>query len=541
MSIWTQLGLDINGELTGDQSGYSVSISADGQTVAIGAYLNDAGYVSTDNRGHVRVYNLYTPPPTTYITGTNTYTYTLDASNNATITAFAPTNISGDLPIVPAVLDNYTAENFNVIVIGDSSFSNSTSLTSITIPASITSIGASAFSGATSLANITISGSTIPTVGTNAFLNINPTFNVSFNDLTYVKGASANSVVGNNSAITTVPTILQTVPFFSSVSITQIGENAFNGYASLSAITIPTFITSIGASAFSGSTSLAAITFPSSITSIGDTAFSGSTSLATITISGSTIPTVGTDAFLNINPTFNVSFNDLTYVKGASANSVVGNNISMAGATPTMLQTIPFFDTTNVTEIGANAFLNYTGITSTIIPASITNIGEAAFSNSTSLATIRILGTTIPTSAVDSFTNISPSFDVIFNKIRYNNPTPPECLTTETIVQVIGGYYTFNNSSVYDSTKKYGMGIGTYIFKNVPESHPIAILNTSISYTGDSSKKFTSNVNGISYDFYWGDINVTISNNFGVSSVYCYYHGYMGGENLLKYSVSCAI
>ena len=85
------------------------------------------------------------------------------------------------------------------------------------------------------------------------------------------------------------------------------------------------------------------------------------------------------------------------------------------------------------------------------------------------------------------------------------------------------------------------MGIGTYIFKDVPESHPLAILNTSISYTGDSSKKFTSVVNGTSYDFYWGDITVTVSNNFGVSSVYCYYHGYMGGENLLNYSVSCAI
>ena len=38
---WSQLGADIDGEAAGDRSGYSVSISSDGTTVAIGAYDND--------------------------------------------------------------------------------------------------------------------------------------------------------------------------------------------------------------------------------------------------------------------------------------------------------------------------------------------------------------------------------------------------------------------------------------------------------------------------------------------------------------------
>ena len=50
---WTQLGLDMVGEANGDQSGFSVSFSADGTTVAIGAPYNDAG---GSDRGHVRVY-----------------------------------------------------------------------------------------------------------------------------------------------------------------------------------------------------------------------------------------------------------------------------------------------------------------------------------------------------------------------------------------------------------------------------------------------------------------------------------------------------
>jgi hypothetical protein len=50
---WQQRGSDIVGEANGDEAGYSVSLSADGTVLAIGARLNDTtGY----NAGHVRVY-----------------------------------------------------------------------------------------------------------------------------------------------------------------------------------------------------------------------------------------------------------------------------------------------------------------------------------------------------------------------------------------------------------------------------------------------------------------------------------------------------
>jgi len=54
---WRQLGADIDGEAAGDWSGYSVSLSSDGTTLAIGAFFNDGTTGNTsDNRGHVRVY-----------------------------------------------------------------------------------------------------------------------------------------------------------------------------------------------------------------------------------------------------------------------------------------------------------------------------------------------------------------------------------------------------------------------------------------------------------------------------------------------------
>jgi hypothetical protein len=52
-SAWEQQGADIDGEAANDYSGYSVSLSSDGTTVAIGAYLNDG---NGDASGHVRIY-----------------------------------------------------------------------------------------------------------------------------------------------------------------------------------------------------------------------------------------------------------------------------------------------------------------------------------------------------------------------------------------------------------------------------------------------------------------------------------------------------
>ena len=53
-STWQQKGNDIDGEAAGDNSGHSVSLSADGNTVAIGAPYNDG---NGSNSGHVRVYD----------------------------------------------------------------------------------------------------------------------------------------------------------------------------------------------------------------------------------------------------------------------------------------------------------------------------------------------------------------------------------------------------------------------------------------------------------------------------------------------------
>ena len=55
LSTWEQQGADIDGEAVNDQSGASVSLSSDGTTVAIGAWGNDG---NGSGSGHVRIYSI---------------------------------------------------------------------------------------------------------------------------------------------------------------------------------------------------------------------------------------------------------------------------------------------------------------------------------------------------------------------------------------------------------------------------------------------------------------------------------------------------
>ena len=54
-SGWVQIGNDINGEAAGDNAGFSVSLSASGNRLAVGAWENDGG--GRVDSGHVRVFD----------------------------------------------------------------------------------------------------------------------------------------------------------------------------------------------------------------------------------------------------------------------------------------------------------------------------------------------------------------------------------------------------------------------------------------------------------------------------------------------------
>ena len=111
-------------------------------------------------------------------------------------------------------------------------------------------------------------------------------------------------------------------------------------------------------------------------------------------------------------------------------------------------------------------------------------------------------------------------------------------------VNIVGGNYVFNDGVTYDPNLQYGLGTGTFVLTGIPTNHPFAILNdgvSTITYAGDANTQSTDVVNGVTYDFYYGDVTITVTGDFGTLSVYCPYHGYMGGENIFVYDSQYAV
>jgi len=156
---------------------------------------------------------------------------------------------------------------------------------------------------------------------------------------------------------------------------------------------------------------------------------------------------------------------------------------------------------------------------------------------------------TISVSSNDGSNIITQSFTIIVNDVNESNVT---CITQPSSLNVIinsGFKYIFNGITNYDSSRTFGLYNGTYTINNIPSAHPVAILNngieSSIFYTGDANSKLSRSVTNTTrdgtYDFYYGTITITVSNDFNQASIYCYYHGYMGGENLLVYDSQCQV
>ena len=139
---------------------------------------------------------------------------------------------------------------------------NSTKLTGITIPESVTSIGDRAFSDCSTLAAITFAGTS---------------------------------------------------------AVTSIGEYAFAGCKVLTSFSMPAGVATIGGGAFQGCSELASITIPESVTIISDYTFNNCKKLATVTFSGTPeVSIIGLRAFYSCEALTSIAI-------PASVDSIKGN------------------------------------------------------------------------------------------------------------------------------------------------------------------------------------------------------------------------
>lgn len=214
-----------------------------------------------------------------------------------------------------------------VTKIGEDAFQDNTTITSVTIPASVTEIGSNAFAGCTNLtsvhyagdwSNLTIqSGNPAVQDAANA-----PLFDFEFTPdntaaiVTNYKynGAAADVTIPSRYKGKPVTTIGHAAFFNSAVtsvtipdSVTSISDDAFVNCPQLTNISIPNSVTYIGFFAFGSCTSLKSITLPSSLSSISGALFSGCSQLTTIHIPVS-VTSIGNNAFADCPSLMTVTY-----------------------------------------------------------------------------------------------------------------------------------------------------------------------------------------------------------------------------------------
>ncbi len=122
-------------------------------------------------------------------------------------------------------------------------------------------------------------------------------------------------------------------------AVTSVGEKAFFGNTTLSAVNIPDTVISLGANAFAGCLSLKEITIPDSVTELGNGCFMSCTSLQRVFI-GSSLTVIPESCF---------------YSCTALSSAVLSENTA---------------------AIGTQAFYGCTAMSSIYLPASVSSIGE---------------------------------------------------------------------------------------------------------------------------------------------------------------------
>ena len=418
-------------------------------TVVLTLRLGYEEDINTANNFNGMQFNFYKPSANDAVTTIdNNFRYQIyPATKTAVVTGLASNATELAIPDTITISgDTYTVKKIEA-----SSF-NDVNITSVEIPASVTSIGDYAFYGCTSLKQINIP-STVKHIGVEAFtgtpflgeyLESSSAFVLkSFNTETCPNGIytctdSENKKIflGDflSTAQDTLPdlenvylladnafneSLIETINL--PVTLQYIGDAAFGGCALLTEINLPQELLTIGDNAFVF-TGLTSVIIPSNVEQIGKNPFAECAELTSISVNSNnkyyasigqkslieiesntfitglnnaTIPdgikTIGEYAFIDITNIPNVIPKSVTTIEDY-AFSTMSDFELLDDEDELSVELLDITLPENLTYLGAGAFANRKNVKSINIPSLITTIYDSTFSNCENLETVTLNG-----------------------------------------------------------------------------------------------------------------------------------------------------